>query len=77
MIPVALNAAGAQLSDRDIVHFVDNTVGLYAMVKGVSNQTQVQRAAQVAHLICFSQRANPWFEFVESKSNWSDSISRN
>ena len=32
--------------------------------------------AKLVHLACFAIRSVPYFEYVESKANWADEISR-
>ena len=46
------------------------------MVKGGSNSQHVDRAAAVVHLASCSLQNRIWFEYVESKANWSDGASR-
>lgn len=47
-----------------------------ALVKGSSGSTSLDQMAKVVHLACFALGTVPYFEYVESKANWSDEISR-
>ena len=76
MIPVALHTFFETIMDRDVLFFIDNTTALYGAVKGVSNEESVARAVHVAHIIAYKAKALVWYEFVESKSNFADGISR-
>ena len=66
----------AVLAGRDAIWFVDNAAVLSAMIKGGSRCEDVDRAAGVVALICAQIQARVWFEYVESKSNWADGVSR-
>ena len=73
---MALMAVHAGLLQRDVLFFVDNSVSLFSCVKGTSNEAHVARSAQLAALVNFTTASRTWFEFVDSKSNWADGISR-
>ena len=76
MIPLALSACKGKLWDREVLFFVDNSVALHSMVKGGSNQESVARCAHLVGFYCLKKGCRVWFDFVDSKSNWADSISR-
>ena len=76
MVPLALWKLQGHMEHREVIFFLDNTVSLYGMFKGVSNQEDVARSAFLAHILAAKAKCKLWFEFVESKSNWSDGISR-
>ena len=61
---------------RDIVWYIDNVSTLSALVKGGSKAPDVDRAAAVVSLVAQMCNARVWFEYIESKSNWSDGLSR-
>ena len=42
----------------------------------VGNAGLVVPNAKLVHLACFAIRSVPYFEYVESKANWADEISR-
>ena len=47
-----------------------------ALVKGSSGSESLDKMAQLVHLACFAIRSVPYFEYIESKANWADEISR-
>ena len=55
---------------------MDNLAALMALVNGRSNVESLDAMARVAHALCFAHGTAPYFDYVESKSNWSDEISR-
>ena len=55
---------------------MDNVAALMALVKGSSGSNSIDQMAKLVHLACFAVRSVPYFEYVESKANWSDEISR-
>eukprot|EP00971_Amphidinium_carterae_P337842 6474885-Amphidinium_carterae.1 len=46
------------------------------MVRGCAREPILDRSVSLAHLLCAKHSIQMWFEFVDSKSNWSDGISR-
>ena len=76
MIPVVLKECASLVQGREVILFVDNSVALYAMVRGCSNEKSVARCSAVVGFMAHAWQMHPWFEFVDSKSNWSDGISR-
>ena len=47
-----------------------------ALVRGRSNQPALDHVALLIHLALFVLRSWVYFEWVESKANWADGISR-
>ena len=76
MIPIVLHEFAATLQDREVIIFIDNTAALFALVKGTSSQSAIARSAHLSGFCCVRNSIRPWFEFVESASNWADSVSR-
>ena len=58
------------------VWFIDNVAALMALVNGRSNTDSLDQMALLGHLASFALGANSFYEWVGSKSNWSDEISR-
>ena len=58
------------------VWFIDNVAALMALGNGRSNRESLDEITRVAHLLSFGMRAVPYYEYVQSASNWSDEISR-
>jgi hypothetical protein len=76
MVLAAIIEDGAQLKYRRGIWFVDNVAALMALVRGRSNQPALDQMALLIHTALFTLRAWVYFEWVESKANWSDGISR-
>ena len=76
MIPLALSLCCERIREREVLFFIDNSVALYSMVRGGSNQRAVARCTHLMGITCLNHTCKVWFEFVDSKSNWADSISR-
>ena len=58
------------------VWWIDNIASLMSLVRGRSDSPDLDRLAQMIHMLLFSLHCNMWFEWVQSKSNWTDGISR-
>ena len=76
MLLYALVDRPGHFRHRRGVWWIDNTAALMALIRGRSDSPDLARLAQIIHLGLFS--LNTWicFEWVPSKSNWSDAISR-
>ena len=58
------------------IWFIDNVAALMALVRGSSGSHSLDQMAKLVHLACFAIRSVPYFEYIESKANWADEISR-
>ena len=58
------------------VWYIDNIASLMALIKGRSDNLDLDHLAQMIHLLLYHLHSSLWFEWVQSKSNWSDGISR-
>eukprot|EP00971_Amphidinium_carterae_P075949 1500564-Amphidinium_carterae.1 len=76
MVPIALLHEAAQFRGSRVVFFVDNSVALQSLVKGASNNVHLDRSVSVAHFLLAQLQVECWFEYIPSKSNWSDGLSR-
>ena len=76
MVLAALIECGMHLRHARDVFFIDNTAALMALVRGRSNQAALDHMALLIHLALFVLQAWVYFEWVESKANWADGISR-
>ena len=56
--------------------FVDNIAALMALVKGRSDNPELDTMAGCIHALLYSLRSGCYFEWVQSADNWSDGISR-
>ena len=55
---------------------IDNIAALMALVNGTSGIRSLDQMAKAVHLGAFALQAQAYYEYVESKANWSDEISR-
>ena len=55
---------------------IDNVAALMALVKGTSGVQSLDQIAKAAHIGAFALESLAYYEYVESKANWSDEISR-
>ena len=73
---VALTEMAGSVRRTNSIWFIDNTAALMALVKGSSGSHSLDQMAKIVHLACFAIRSVPYFEWIESKANWADEISR-
>jgi hypothetical protein len=73
---VALTEVAGLIRGANSIWFIDNIAALMALVKGSSGSHSLDQMAKLVHLACFAIRSVPYFEYVESKANWADEISR-
>ena len=64
------------IAGRKVIHFIDNTVALSALVHGYSGKPNLAKAVNVFYLQLVSLRATAWMEWVPSKANIADLPSR-
>ncbi|CAE8625530.1 unnamed protein product [Polarella glacialis] len=76
MVLVALASNPNRCGGRRGVWFIDNTAALMAMVRRRSDSADLDRLALMIHAAMFALEVWIYFEWVETKSNWSDGISR-
>ena len=76
MVPLALLQWPEKVRNRKLVWYVDNTSAMASMVKGASANQHLERIVGLTWMIAYHLQADIWFEWVDSESNWSDSISR-
>ena len=58
------------------IWFVDNIAALMSLIRGRSNNDELDSMAGAIHGLLFALRSACYFEWVQSKDNWSDGISR-
>ena len=61
---------------RKVVSYVDNTSALACFVKGASGNRHLERIVGLLWVLAYHLSADIWLEWVDSKSNWADKISR-
>ena len=75
MLLVLVSQAGV-FAGRDVLWFIDNTSVLGSLIKGRSSDPVVHIMCEAIHLLFFQAHIMTYFEWVESKANWSDGVSR-
>jgi hypothetical protein len=65
-----------RFAGRRVIHFIDNTGALSAMIHGYASKLDCARMVNSFHLLCAALRMHVWFEWVPSKANGSDMPSR-
>jgi hypothetical protein len=76
MVLVGLVHQADKFRGRHGVWFIDNVAALMALVRGGSDSPELDEMASMIHARLFGLRTWMYFEWIESKSNWSDGISR-
>ena len=61
---------------RQVLLFLANTSALYSYAKGCSGNRVVETSIRLFYFIVFRLECTFWFEFVPSKQNQADGISR-
>lgn len=72
----SLVARPSEFRGRRGVWFIDNIAALMALIRGRSDSPDLERMANLIHLACFALRTWIYWEYIPSKSNWADAISR-
>ena len=66
----------SQFRGRRGIWFIDNIAALMSLIRGRSSSPDLDRISSMIHVALFALRCWAWWEYIPSKSNWSDSISR-
>ena len=64
------------ISNCDVICFIDNEAACTALIKGTSASQDVDHLAAVAHIITCRANTRMWYEWVDSGGNISDGLSR-
>ena len=62
--------------DRDVIHWIDNTSAMMALIKGFSSLPDSARLVHAHNLLVHPLRCRVWFEHVVSEANVADMPSR-
>ena len=73
---IALTTTPERFRNRRGTWYIDNTAALMALIKGRSDSPDLEHMSHMIHILLFSLRCSIYFEWIPSKSNWSDAISR-
>ena len=64
------------LTARRGVWFIDNIASLMCLIRGRSDNPDLAKMATYIQCLLFALRASLYWEYIPSKSNWADAISR-
>ena len=64
------------LENRDVIWFCDDLGTVACMVKGSARPSDVNAVIGATHILAMRLRCRLWFEWVDSKANPSDGLSR-
>ena len=56
--------------------FIDNTAALMALIRGRSDNADLEYMSRLIHVTLFALQAWFFWEWIPSKADWSDEISR-
>eukprot|EP00434_Breviolum_minutum_P029334 symbB.v1.2.025947.t1/scaffold2554.1/size89898/9 len=76
MVLYGLLARPDSFRHRRGIWFIDNTTALMALIRGRSDSSDLERMASMIHAALYSLECWIYWEWIPSKSNWSDAISR-
>ena len=71
-----LLALGEQARGRRIIFFIDNVAACHVLAKGGCSEPDVQYLVTALHIHAAKMHCVIWFEWVPSKANASDGLSR-
>ena len=66
----------AELRDRRVIHWIDNTSALAGLIRGYAGSIDSARIVHAFHALNVGLRTDVWFEYVASKANIADLPSR-
>ncbi|CAE8625797.1 unnamed protein product, partial [Polarella glacialis] len=75
-ISTCLYLEGPRMAGRPLYIFIDNTAALFALVKGGSGNADLDKMAKQVWRHLLNLQCPACFEYVETKSNWSEGLSR-
>ena len=76
MVLFALASRASSCRSRKGVWFIDNVAAHMALIRGRSDSPDFEPLAHLIHVALFSLQTWVCWEWIPTKSNWSDSISR-
>ena len=76
VLAIATWALHPHLRDKDVVWFIDNEAAASCAIRGCSSIPEVETAVQAAHILWLALGCRVWIEWIDSKSNPSDGLSR-
>ncbi len=76
MVWDTLASEASSVRGKQGLFFIDNQAALMSLVNGRSNSEDLDRMAHMIRGLMFELRIAVYFEWIESKANWSDGVSR-
>ena len=76
MVLYSLLARPSMFRGRRGLWFIDNVAALMCLIRGRSDNPDLEKIANMIHIALFTLQCWCFWEWIPSKSNWSDSISR-
>ena len=76
MLPILLHHESGSIARRDIIWMVDNTAALGGVIKGASGLAVSERLIALFWMQAYALDLRLWIEYIDSRGNWSDGISR-
>ena len=76
MIAHALLARPQEFRGRRGVWFIENVASLMCLIRGRSDSAKLEETCHFIHVVLFALRASLYWEYIPSKSNWADPVSR-
>eukprot|EP00435_Cladocopium_sp_Y103_P026817 s763_g6.t1 len=76
MIAHALVKRAQMFRHRRGYWFIDNVASLMCLVRGRSDSADLERISHFIHIVLFALESVLFWEYIPSKSNWADPISR-
>ena len=74
--PILATCAPQLLRGRDVLWFIDNQAALAALVRSASSAQDISQLALFTGVAFTRLRCNPWYEWIPSRQNPSDPLSR-
>ena len=75
-VPLTLLAVPDVLRGKDIIFFIDNQSAMAALIRACSSVSDCSLLALLTSVLTLSLRVRPWFEYVNTKQNPADVLSR-
>lgn len=76
MVLYGLLARPSSFRHRRGLWFIDNVAALMCLIRGRSDNGDLEKISNMIHIALFALRCWCFWEWIPSKSNWSDAISR-
>ena len=72
----ALVGRASSFRGRRGIWYIDNLAALMSLIRGRSDVADLERLSHLIHIILFTLNVWIYWEWIPSKSNWADAISR-